>query len=78
MLYHHQVLRKLSEDKRLMVLLESKVIKKLHCNLVLDLYNSIVLFNFEVPFLILDWRDLNVRLEITEMEEELVTTKLYQ
>ena len=40
-----------------MVLLESKVIK-LHCNLVLDLDNSIVLFYFYVPCLILDWRDL--------------------
>ena len=43
MLYYDQALRKFPEDKRLMVLLESKVIK-LHCNLVLDRDNSIVLF----------------------------------
>ena len=43
MLYYHKALRKFTEDKILMVLLESKVIK-LHCNLVLDLDNSIVLF----------------------------------
>ena len=68
MLYYHQVLRKFPEDRRLMVLLESKVIK-LHYNLVLDLDNSIVLFCFLVPCLILDWRDLNVRLEIMETGE---------
>ena len=49
MLYYHQAFRGFPEDKILMVLVESKVVK-LHCNLVLDLDNSIVgCFGFNGP-----------------------------